>query len=261
MTFNIRFDNPDDGPNAWPHRKDFVTGMFRFHQNDIVGIQEGMFHQVQQLEESLPEFEWVGVGRTAGDEKGEFCAIFYRPDRFEHIEDGTFWMSESPDVPGSMGWDTAITRITTWVRLYDKSNDRTFIVFNTHYDHIGVEARKQSSILIRQKIVELAEDDPVVLMGDLNTTENEAPYEILTQPPQGLVQLELFDGFYHSEYEHHGPTSTWNGFSSITPDRRIDYIFVDSKFSVVQHAILADIRDGHYPSDHLPVVADLVFKD
>lgn len=260
MSFNIRFDNPSDGPDAWPHRKDFVAGMFRFHKNDIVGIQEGLISQVMDLEELLPEFEWVGVGREDGEDGGEFCAIFYKTDRFDLIEDGTFWLSETPDVPGSLGWDTAITRISTWARLYDKENSRRFIVFNTHYDHRGEEARSKSSELILQKVAELSEGDPVIVMGDLNTVESQDPYKILTDPALGPVRVELFDGFYHSRYGHHGPTTTWNGFREMIPERRIDYIFVNPKFSVIQHGILADIRDGHFPSDHLPVVADIEFN-
>lgn len=261
MTFNIRFDNPDDGKDAWPYRKDFVASTIRFHQSDIVGTQEGMYHQLVELDDLLPEFEWIGVGRDAGDEHGEFCAIYYRPNRFDLIEENTFWLSETPDVPGSMGWDTAITRITTWARFYDKKNERKVIVFNTHYDHIGEEARRESSKLILQKISELADGDPVIFIGDLNTTEHDEPYKIITRPDSESGKPILFDGFYHSIYGHHGPTSTWNGFERIFPDRRIDYIFVDSNLNVIQHGILADIRDGHFPSDHLPVVADITFND
>lgn len=261
MTFNIRYDNPNDGLNAWPHRKEFVASMIRFHQVDIVGTQEGMHHQLVDLDNLLQEFEWIGVGRDAGDIKGEFSAIFYRSDRFEAIEEGTFWHSTTPEVPGSKGWDTAITRITTWIRLHDKVNDRSFITFNTHYDHIGRIARVESSKLILQKIHDLAEGDPVIFMGDLNTTEEEEPYKIITDPLRGPVNLQLYDGFYHSDHGHHGPISTWNGFERIFPDRRIDYIFVDSNFRVLQHGILADSSDGKFPSDHLPVVADLEFKD
>lgn len=261
MTFNIRFDNPDDEQDAWPHRKDFVASMFRFHRNDIVGTQEGRHHQIVELDELLPEFEWVGIGRDAGDERGEFCAIYYRADRFDLIEQDTFWLSESPDEPGSMGWDTAITRITTWARLYDKKNNRNVIVFNAHFDHIGTVARRESSKLILQKIDEIAEGDPVILIGDFNTTEDDDPYKVITRSDYDPAEPVLYDGFYHSKYSHHGPSSTWNGFRSIVPNRRIDYIFVDSNLTVEQHAILADIRDGRYPSDHLPVVADIVFND
>jgi len=261
MSFNIRFDNPDDGPDAWPHRKDFVASMFRFHKNDLVGTQEGLINQLEDLDEMLPEFNWVGVGRDAGDDRGEFCAIYYRTERFDLIEDGTFWLSENPDMPGSQGWDAALPRIVTWARLFDNKNDRPFIVFNTHFDHRGEEARRQSSKLILEKIGELAGDDPVIVMGDLNAVEEQDPYKILAEADRGPFEIELFDGFYHSKHGHHGPTSTWNAFERIFPDRRIDYIFTDSNFSVIQHGILADIRDGRYPSDHLPVVADLEFRD
>lgn len=260
MSFNIRFDNPDDGPDAWPHRKDFVASMFRFHNNDLVGTQEGLFTQLEDLDEMLPEFDWVGIGRDAGDERGEFCAIYYRTDRFELIENDTFWLSETPDEPGSQGWDAALPRIVTWARLLDKKNGRRFIVFNTHFDHRGQEARRNSSELILQKVDELSGGDPVIVMGDLNAVEEQDPYKVLADPELGPVRIELFDGFYHSLHGHHGPASTWNGFDRIFPDRRIDYIFVNSNFSVIQHGILADIRDGHFPSDHLPVVADLTFN-
>ena len=261
MSFNIRFDNPDDGPDAWPHRKDFVASMFRFHQNDLVGTQEGLINQLEELDEMLPEFEWIGVGRDAGDERGEFCAIYYKTDRFDLIEDGTFWLSEAPNEPGSQSWDAALPRIVTWARLMDKRNDRSFIVFNTHFDHRGQEARRQSSSLILEKVAGIAGDDPVIVMGDLNTVEEDEPYQILANPDQGPVEIELLDGFYHSKHGHHGPTSTWNAFERIFPDRRIDYIFADPNFRFIQHGILADIRNGHFPSDHLPVVADIEFVD
>lgn len=261
MTFNIRYDNPDDGPDAWQYRKDFVASMFRFHKADIIGTQEGRLNQLQDLDSRLSEFSRVGLGREAGEDQGEYCAIYYRTDRFDLIETGTFWLSDTPNIAGSVGWDALLPRIVTWARFYDNRNDELFITFNTHFDHIGVEARYQSSMLILEKIAELSNEDPVILTGDLNTMESQNPYKILAEADMGPVKFELFDGFYHSKYDHHGPTSTSNGFKEIVPGRRIDYIFVDSKFSVIQHGILADIRDGHFPSDHLPVIADVEFLD
>ena len=261
MSFNIRFDNPDDGPNAWPHRMDFVASMFRFHQADIVGVQEALHHQLEDLQTLLPGFSWVGVGRDDGKQAGEFSAIFFRNDRYTLIEDGTFWLSETPEEPGSMSWDTAITRIVTWARLHERSSDRTFIIFNTHYDHRGVVAREQSSRLLMDRINELAQGDPVIVTGDLNVTEDQMAYRILAEPDLHSGEMVLFDGFYHSRYGHHGPDTTWNGFREIVPNRRIDYIFVNSGFSVVQHGILADVRDGRFPSDHLPVLAEIVFSE
>jgi len=261
MSFNIRFDNPNDGPNAWPHRKDFVASMFRFHQADIVGTQEGLHNQLKDLEIMLPEFSWFGVGRDDGKEAGEFCAIYFRPDRFDFIEGDTFWLSETPEEPGSMSWDSAITRIVTWARLHDKTNNRRFIVFNTHYDHRGVQAREQSSILLLNQVNELANGDPVIVMGDLNVTEEQMAYRMLAEPDLHPGEMVLFDGFYHSTHGHHGPDTTWNGFNQILPDRRIDYIFVNHGFSVIQHGILADVREGRFPSDHLPVLAGIRFSE
>lgn len=261
MSFNIRYDNPDDGPDAWPNRNDYVASVMRFHQADIVGIQEGLIHQLEDLDGFLPEFDRVGVGRNDGEKKGEFSAIFYRKERFKHIEDGTFWLSETPDVIGSQSWDAALPRIVTWVRLEDTWNSQSFFVFNTHFDHRGSEARKQSAELILQRIDEIAGTDALVLTGDFNATEDEAPYKILTEQDQGPVNVKLYDGFHHSQFEHHGPTTTWNGFEQITGGRRIDYIFVNPGFSVIRHGILTDIRNGHFPSDHLPVVAEIKFNN
>jgi endonuclease/exonuclease/phosphatase family metal-dependent hydrolase len=256
MSFNIRYDNPDDGVNAWKYRKNVVASLIRFHRNDLIGTQEALLNQIQDLDEFLPEFAWIGVGRDDGKLKGEFCAIFYRKDRFELIEDGTFWLSEHPEVPGSKSWDAAITRIVTWGRFYDLKNKNTFIVFNTHYDHIGVQAREKSSELILQKIRLLSQGDPVILLGDLNAIETDSPYSILTKPQENGTP-KLFDAFYHAKFGHYGPKSTWNAFREIEPNRRIDFILLDKHFSVIQHGILSDTKNGRFPSDHLPVIADI----
>lgn len=260
MSFNIRYDNPDDGPDGWPNRKDFVASTIRFHKADIVGIQEGLIHQLEDLDGYLEEFDRAGVGRDDGEEEGEFSAIYYKADRFEAVETGNFWLSETPEVAGSRGWDAAITRIVSWVYFKDKTNDKNFYAFNTHFDHRGVEARKNSATLIVQKIEEIAGDAPVVLTGDFNTTDEREPYKIITATDREGSDLVLYDGFYHSENAHHGPASTSNGFEDIRPGRRIDYIFVNKGFKVIYHGILADVREGHFPSDHLPVLAEIILS-
>lgn len=261
LSFNIRFDNPNDGPDAWPHRKDFVTDLIRFHKIDLVGTQEGLVHQLEEMEEMMPGFAWVGVGRDDGGREGEFSAIFYDTGRFELIEEDTFWLSDNPQEPGSIGWDAAITRVATWARFIDLENNRRFFVINTHFDHVGQEARVNSAGLIIEKVTELAGDDPIVVMGDLNVTEENEAYTIFADPDSRPSDLELFDGFYHSKHGHYGPTSTWNAFREIYPDRRIDFIFTDAAFTFLEHGILADIRDGHFPSDHLPVLAEIKFRN
>lgn len=257
MSFNIRYDNPDDGPDAWPNRKEFVASTILFHKADIVGIQEGLIHQLNELDGFLDGFERVGVGRNDGEEAGEFSAIYYRSDRFEPIETGNFWLSQTPDVPGSVHWDADQTRIVSWAHFRDHATNEIFYAFNTHFDHRGVEARINSAKLIVEKIDQIAGNEPVVLTGDFNTTDDREPYKIITETEREGMSLVLYDGFYHSENGHHGPTSTSNGFESIRPDRRIDYIFVNDGFQVLYHGALADVRDGHFPSDHLPVLAEI----
>lgn len=255
MSFNLRLDTSSDGENAWPNRKEMVARTMRFHEADFVGIQEGLPHQLEQLDEMLPYFRRIGIGRNGKNDPGEYSAIFYRESRFNLLNHNTFWLSENPDEPGSMGWDAAFPRIVTWGEFRDSETDETFFVFNTHFDHMGETARAESAKLILHKIREIAENKPVVLTGDFNVTEDEQPYKILTNTEGNGVQLE--DAFYHSEYGHHGPTSSWNGFEEIVPDRRIDFIFTNTGFDVLQHAIIADHQDGRFPSDHLPVVAEI----
>lgn len=252
MTFNIRYDTANDGADAWPHRKDLVASMVRLHGADLVGLQEALRHQIGDLLERLPGFAYVGVGRTDGREAGEYSAILYHTGRFERLDDGTFWLSETPEVPGK-GWDAAFERVVTWAKFRDRETGAVFFHFNTHLDHVGVQARAESARMIRQRIAALAGDAPVVLTGDFNTTDETEPYAILTGGEAGLQ-----DAMRVSEHPHHGPTSTWNGFEAIAPDQRIDFVFVGGGVRVRQHAILADTWDGRFPSDHLPVLAELV---
>ena len=264
MSFNIRFDNPDDGENAWPYRRQFVASLIRSHA-DLVGTQEGVFRQLEDLEELLAvntpfRYDRVGISRDGYTDKGEFCAIFFRSDRYDLLAHDTFWLSENPDEPGYLGWDAALPRIVTWARLRHKSSDRTFYVFNAHFDHRGSEAREQSARLLLKKVDEIAGNEPVIVMGDLNADEDQEPYKILADVDRGPVRVELLDGFYHAENGHEGPSSTWNGFSEIVENRRIDFIFANPQLRIIEHRILTDTKDGRFPSDHFPVVAELAFR-
>lgn len=256
MTFNIRYDNPGDGENAWPNRQELAAGMIRFHEADIIGLQEALLHQLHDLENLLPEFSRIGVGRDA-DGGGEFSAILYRTNRFEVLDTQTFWLSNTPDIAGSAGWDAVLPRIATYARFLDKFTENVFIVVNTHFDHIGEIARFNSAQLILDTIGELAEDNPVIVMGDLNTTDRDQPYQVLTNNEFASGRV-LLDGYYHSEEPHHGPSSTWNGFQEIIPERRIDFIFASNDARQIRHGILSDRVDGRFPSDHLPVVSDIL---
>ena len=238
MTFNIRQDRQKDGVNNWIYRKGKVASVIRFHHCDIVGIQEAFFNQMQDLEELLPEYGWVGVGRDDGDKEGEFAAIFYLKNRFEVIDGGTFWLSETPNAPGQKGWDADCVRICTWAKFIDKTSKKIFYFYNTHYDHVGQIAMVQSSYLLLNKINNFAKDYPVVVVGDFNNTEDCEAYKIL------VGENGLRNSRYISKFEHHGPSFTYHGFKAnelMKMDVRlklensheligpIDFIFVNEK--------------------------------
>lgn len=250
MSYNIRYNNTNDGENAWPNRKDQVKALVRFHDADILCVQEALALQVDQLLENT-DFEMAGVGRTDGKREGEFSAIYFDKKRFVKKDGGTFWLSDTPEKP-SKGWDAAIVRICTWLRLYDKWNKKEFMVFNTHYDHVGVQARIESAKLIKKKIQEIAPKLPVVLTGDLNVTpETEAIATIktfLTDTKEATIEPA------------YGPEGTFNGFKfNAALKDRIDYIFINKGFKVQKFAVLSDSKNLRYPSDHLPIVARLFF--
>lgn len=260
MSFNLRYDTPSDGPNAWPHRRDWVAGLVRFHEADVVGVQEALATMLADLDARLPGFARIGVGRADGRAGGEFSAILYRTDRLELLGGGTFWLSPTPDTPGSKGWDTAIERVATWARFRDRRTGCRYVHLNTHFDHIGEEARQESARLIRRRLAALAGDLPIVMTGDLNADPRSAPYRILTSDTLAGAIAPLRDAFRVSRAGHYGPTSTWTEFRAIEPERRIDYVLVSPSVEVLTHGILPDSWDGRFPSDHLPVLASLAIR-
>lgn len=249
LTYNIRYDNPGDGDDVWPKRRDFLVGQLRFQAPDIFGIQEGLHRQVVYLSEQLPAYTRIGAGRDDGKEGGEYSALFFLKKRFGVLASGTFWLSETPDTV-SKGWDAALPRICTFAHLHDSLSDKNLWVFNTHFDHMGKEARRRSAELILLKIKEKnVSYAPVVLLGDFNAEPLEDPISVLKR--------SLADARSASEEPPFGPEGTFNGFKFHEPvQRRIDYIFFNQKdLTVKRHAVLSDSRDCHYPSDHLPVLA------
>jgi endonuclease/exonuclease/phosphatase family metal-dependent hydrolase len=253
MSFNIRYNNAADGVNAWPNRKDWVAEIVQREKPDLLGLQEALAGQIKDLETRLEDYAWYGVGREDGKAKGEYVPIFYRKERFDVLDRGQFWLSETPDEPGSKSWDTSITRLVTWLKLKDKASERELFVANTHYDHIGAKARHESSKLILDKFPKLAGDLPVILTGDFNSGVGSDPYKAITG--QGAASTWfLADTRKSSEKEPEGPDSTWNGFRRILPGQQIDFIFTRG-LKTESHAILTDEKDGRFPSDHLPVMA------
>ncbi len=252
MSFNLRVNVASDGEKAWPYRKDQAANVVRSHRTDLMGVQEATQEMLADVQARLPGFAWFGVGRADGEEGGEYSAIFYRTARFELLKQATFWLSETPDVPGSKSWDAAIERIVTWGRLRDRQTGATFYLFNTHFDHVGEQARQESARLLLRRIEEIAGEAPVLVTGDFNAAPHSKPYALL------INRLE--DAFRATQQAHEGPTSTWNGFGEIEAGRRIDFIFAGGPVRILRHAILADRSEGRWPSDHLPVLAEVVVK-
>lgn len=253
-TFNLRQDNPNDSADAWPHRKEMVKGLIRFHDFDIFGTQEGFKHQLEGILE-LGNYAYIGAGRDDGKDGGEHSAIFYKTDRFEVLKQGNFWYSETPDTPGK-GWDaTCCNRICSWGQFKDKASGKTFFLFNSHYDHQGKVARKESSLLLLRKIKEIAgENSYVIATGDFNARPTDEPIQILAS--DGMLK----DSYQITEQPPYGTVGTSNGFRmSSAMNSRIDYIWVTSQIKVLRYGVLNEQQYGHFPSDHFPVMITASF--
>lgn len=248
MTYNIRYDNPEDSANSWSNRKALLSSQINFYHPDIVGVQEALDHQLSYVDSVINDYNFVGVGRKNGDTKGEYTAIFYDVNKFDLLNQGTFWLSETPDSV-SVGWDAVLPRICTYALLHHRSFDQDIWIFNTHFDHIGEEARANSAQLIMQKIETLnnKSDFPVILMGDFNTSFDEVEYG-------SIITSRLADSKESSLQPAYGPTGTFNAFDfKNLVTKRIDYIFVSKQIDVLKYGVLTDSQEGRFPSDHFPV--------
>lgn len=254
MSYNIRYDNPDDGENRWELRKDFLLNQLKFYEADVVGVQEGLKHQLDYMDQGLDDYSYIGVGRDDGKEKGEYTAIFYKKDKLKIIKEASFWLSESSDTV-SVGWDAALPRICTYALFEAAHTGQKFWVFNTHFDHMGEKARRKSAQLILKKIKALnTEKLGVILMGDLNLTPDTKAIHSISK--------NLVDSRNAADIVVFGPDATFNGFDfTKTPKRRIDYIFTSmEKIELKKYAVLTDSQDQKYPSDHFPVYVEVEMK-
>ncbi len=260
ISFNIRYDNPDDGEHAWPHRRPRVTSLLQFYAPDLIGLQEVLAHQLDQLAEDLPGYSHVGVGRDDGKAAGEFSPIFYRTERFEQIDSGTFWLSLTPDVVASKDWDAGLTRIVTWARLKDRTlgdDAPPLLLFNTHFDNRGKEARTRSAEVILQKLETMSQGATVIVTGDFNTTPDSDAYRTLVSALTD-TRTAAGDAVF-------GPRPTTTGFvAQLRPmDQQwppIDYIFVEPAVGVVRQGHLSHTWNGRHASDHMAVLADLLIQ-
>ncbi|MFD0835293.1 endonuclease/exonuclease/phosphatase family protein [Mariniflexile aquimaris] len=252
MSYNIKLDYPKEGDNSWTNRKPFFINQLKFYEPDILGVQEAMPNQMKDMDSLLADYNFVGVGRDDGKDAGEYSAIFYKKAQFKVLKSSTFWLSHTPEKV-SMGWDAVCNRVCTYALFQNKSSKKTFWVFNTHFDHVGVEARKQSAILILQKIKELnTENHPVILMGDFNMEETHESIQLITKTLRDSKKVSniVF-----------GPEGTFNNFEFNKPvTRRIDFIFLSADIKVNKYAVLSDSNNCRYPSDHFPVYLKLAIK-
>jgi endonuclease/exonuclease/phosphatase family metal-dependent hydrolase len=251
-TYNLRYDNRGDSGNLWVNRAPIQSNLIRFHDFDVVGIQEGLINQLEDLSKSLPQYTRYGIGRDDGKAAGEHSAIYYKKDKFKLLKRGDFWLSQTPDQPGK-GWDaTCCNRICSWVQLQDIASKKIFYFFNVHFDHQGVIARIESAKLMIEKIKTIAGNTPAVFTGDLNGGRNSDCYKYIANA--GVIK-DSYDlaGF---TYENNG---SFNSFRTPRGMEVIDHIFVTKQFTVKKWGILTDTYFGKYPSDHFPVMAVVSF--
>lgn len=253
MTYNIRYDNPGDGINSWPFRKIWLSRQIDSVSPDILGIQEGLIHQVRYLDSLWKKYKYIGVGRDDGKTKGEFSAIFYRTDAVKMIRQGTFWLSATPGQV-STGWDASMERICTYGLFREKKSGKRFWVFNTHFDHRGAEARTNSAVLILKMIKELNEQGwPVILMGDFNTAADTEPIR--------MISSRFRDARIADKSMIMGPEGTFNGFDPEKPSvERIDFIFAGYNAQPDSYWVIRESNNRKFPSDHYPVVSRITIS-
>ncbi len=255
MTFNVRYDNPDDGKNNWKFRKDRVANAILFYEADIVGTQEVLYNQLKDLKERLKNYNVVGVGREDGKTQGEYSAIFYKKSKFNEIESGYFWLSENPEAVGKKGWDAACERIATWIKLKENSSNKEFFVLNTHFDHEGQIARKESVNLILSKIDKLAKELPIIVTGDFNSSPSSNVVKALTDNNNELAlknSRDLSPIVYGADFTFHN-----FGKTPLEERQIIDYVFVKNNLQVIKHGILAETDKDEFLSDHNPVLVKI----
>ncbi len=260
MTFNIRYDNPDDAPNNWANRKEFVGELIHFYNPDFIGTQEVLIGQLKDMKQLLPEYDHLGVARDDGKEAGEFSPILYKKNKFTPIRSSTFWLSETPEKAGVMGWDAVCNRVVTWGEFKNNATGQTFFVFNTHFDHRGKVARKESAKLLLKKVKEVAKDQDAIITGDFNASPDSEPYQIIvngTEDCKGLIDSRALAA------HPYGPSWTANSFGKTPVEKRsrIDHIFTNKKVEVRKHVAISEQRGDIFPSDHLPVMAEISFHN
>ena len=251
-TFNMRLDTPADSLNNWKYRKERVAQYIQDMKLDVVGTQEVLQNQFNDLKSLLPDFEGVGVARDDGKETGEYSAVFYRKSVFDALDSGTFWLAENPDSVGMMGWDAVCVRVATWAKLQHKATGKIVMAVNTHFDHVGKVARRESALLIIRKIKEIVGDRPAVLTGDFNVTDQNEAYNTIVSN-----EFVLLDAHKVAE-KTSGASYTFHGFDKVDMEKRskIDFVFVTPQIKVLHSEVTPEVKEALL-SDHNPQWTDL----
>jgi endonuclease/exonuclease/phosphatase family metal-dependent hydrolase len=258
MTLNVRYDNPADSINAWPERLPLFCRFISEEKPDILGMQEVLWSQYMVMDSVLKDYTSVGVGRDDGARGGEMNPVFFRKERFDLVRTITFWLSDTPELPGSKGWGASLPRIVTWLELVDKNIHEHFYIFNTHFAHDSDSARIMSSRMLLKEVGKIAEGFPFIVTGDFNLLPYSTGYSILTGPDESVPILQ--DSYFVSEKKPSGPTWTLNGFSDKPGTGRVDYIFVKNGLRVLSHTTLMAKEKDVFISDHWPVTASIMLK-
>lgn len=262
MSFNIRYGTANDGENHWDKRRDMLIALLGRHAPDIVGVQEALRFQLDEIRAALPFYADAGVGRDDGNTAGEYSAVLFRTDRLASLEEETFWFSDTPVKPGSMTWGNSYPRVCTWTRLVSKQSGGTFYIYNVHLDHVSQPSREKSSAALARKILERDQPDPVVVTGDFNAGENNPAIRFLKAESQLIpetARIRLVDTYRIINPEQTA-VGTFHGFRGNRDGEKIDYVFVEPETAVLDAAILHDNEEGRYPSDHFPVMARIVLS-
>jgi len=248
MTFNVRYPAPGDGPNRWELRRDLLVGVIRDKNPDLIGTQELFQLQGDYIVEKAPEYAWFGISRR-GNHEDEHMGVFYKKDKLRVLESGNFWLSETPEQPGSMSWEVSLPRMVTWGLFEMKEGGKRFYLFNTHFPHRvqDAEARVRCAEVLLKRLGGLPKDVPLILTGDFNAAAPEAP-------PYKLLAAELTDA-RATAARRAGPDGTSSGFAGRTEAARIDWIFYRGRLKAAESETIVRSQDGRYPSDHFPVLA------
>lgn len=251
MTYNIRYHNSSDGVNSWHHRKGKVAELIKKNDPDVLGIQEALHGQMKDLSKMLPEYAFVGVGRDDGKEKGEYAAIFYKKSKLKVLKSGSFWLSETPEIPGSTGWDASCTRMATWAEFEDVATKKQFLLATSHFDHVGAQARQQSVFKLKGWFSAYPSKKPAIICGDFNFEPADMPYTDFFEREENWKDTRPASNTQGS----------YCGFEKGKMECKIiDYVFVTNEWKTNSFDVLQDNDGTYYPSDHLPVVVTVTLQ-